>query len=172
MKQNLLKKWLVAQIKPHSHDLAIRNLERQGFETFLPKTKRTIKKENKFIFKDVLVFPGYIFVGVDPLDSGWTKINNTYGVLKLLVFNNKPSQIYNDVILALKNKYEENAYEIINENLKKGDNIKFNSGPFVDLIARIEALDDKNRIWVLLEAVGQYRKVKMKLDGKVDFTKF
>jgi len=164
--------WLIAHIKRNSYHLACRNLVRQDFEIFVPKMKITVKKEKKFIIKDVFVFPGYIFIKINKQNSNWTKINNTYGVLKLLVFNNKPSQIYNDVILALKNKYEENAYQIVNENLKKGDNIKFNSGPFVDLIARIEALDDKNRIWVLLEAVGQYRKVKMKLDGKVDFTKF
>ena len=80
MNQNLIKKWLIVQIKPNSYDLAARNLERQGFKTFLPKMKTTIKKEKKFINKDVLVFPGYMFVGVDLQNSYWAKINSTYGV--------------------------------------------------------------------------------------------
>ena len=83
----------------------------------------------------------------------WNKKNSTYGVSKILALNKKQKEISNDVILVLKNKYEENTYPIIKENLKKGDNIKFISGPFVDLIARIEALDDKNLIWILLEAI-------------------
>ena len=101
--QEFKKKWLVAQIKPNSHDLAVRNLKRQGFETFLPKVRTTIKKENRFINKDVFVFPGYVFIGIDLQNSNWTKINSTYGVSKLISFNNKPSEIPLDLILAIKN---------------------------------------------------------------------
>jgi transcriptional antiterminator RfaH len=170
--QNLVKNWLVVQIKPNSYDLAVRNLERQGFETFLPKMKATIKKENKFINKDVLVFPGYIFVGVDLQNSDWTKINSTYGVLKVLVLNNKPCKISNDVILVLKNNYEANITPIIKESLQKGDFIKFNSGPFVDLIASIENVDETNRISVLLDAMGGKRRLRLQQTGKLKYNKF
>lgn len=171
MNQNFEKKWFIAQIKPHSYDLAVRNLDRQGFETYLPKMKVTIKKENKFINKDKLVFPGYIFVSMGLEKPNWSIINSTYGVSRLLVFNNKPSEISNDIILALKNKYETNSDTLITKNLNRGDNIKFISGPFVDLIARIELIDDKNRIWVLLEAMGKYHKVKIQQFRTMNFTK-
>ena len=171
MKQNFVKKWLIAQIKPNSYDLAIRNLERQGFETFIPKMKATIKKENKFINKNLLVFPGYAFIGIDLQISSWTKINNTYGVLKVLAFNNKPSVISLDLIMALKNKYEDNSNPIINENLKKGDSIKFNSGPFANLIANIETVNAERRIYVLLEVMGGHRKLEINLKEEINFTK-
>ena len=161
MNQNFIKKWLIAQIKPNSYDLAARNLERQGFETFLPKMKITIKKEKKIINKDVFVFPGYMFVGLNPQNFNWAKINSTYGVSKVLVFNKKPSEISYDLIEALKNKYDVNVGTLQNESLEKGDTIKFNSGPFVDLIAKIESLEDTNRISVLLEVVGGCRKIKL-----------
>jgi transcriptional antiterminator RfaH len=171
MNQNFNKKWLVAQIKPKSHDLAFRNLERQGFETFMPKIKVTKKKENKFINKEVFVFPGYVFIGVDLQNSYWTKINSTYGVSKLLTFNNKPSEIPFDLIVALKNRYEDKINPIINENLKKGDIIKFNNGPFVDLVANIESVDAKKRIYVLLEVMGGSRKLEINLKEKINFIK-
>ena len=104
MCKSLDKKWFIAQIKPNSYNLAIRNLERQEFETYLPKMKITIKKEKKFINKDVSVFPGYIFVGVSANGSNWTKINSTLGVSKVLVFNKKPPVIPCDLIVALKKK--------------------------------------------------------------------
>ena len=171
MNKNLVKKWLVVKIKPNSYDMAIRNLERQGFEFFGPKMKITIKKENKFIYKDILVFPGYIFVGVDRQSSTWTKINNTYGVSKVLVSNNKPCEISNDIILALKNRYEDNIKPIVKERLKNGDTIKFINGPLVDLIAKIEAIDDNSRIWVILEAMGEYKKLKIRQTKKMDIIK-
>lgn len=171
MDQNEVRNWLVVQIKPHSYDLAIRNLERQGFETYLPKMKTTIKKEKKFINKYVPVFPGYIFVGVDPLNSKWAKINSTYGVIKVLFFNQKASHISNNIILALKNRYETKINQKSNENLKVGDAIKFNSGPFVDLIARVEALDKQDRIFLILEAMGGNRKLKLQQIERINFFK-
>ena len=171
MSQNLIQKWLIAQIKPNSYDLAIRNLERQGFEVFLPEIETTIKKENRFIYKNVFLFPGYMFVGFDPQKINWIKINHTYGVSKVLVFNNKPSEISYDLILALKKRFELNVDPKLKESLQKGDIIKLDSGPFVDLIARIEKVDEKNRIWVLLEVMGGYRKLKLQQIDKLKYIK-
>ena len=171
MSKIFVKNWLIAQIKPNSYDLAIRNLERQGFETFLPKMKATIKKENRFINKNVFVFPGYMFIGFNLQNFNWTKINSTYGVSKVLVFNKKPSEISYDLIEAFKNRYEANIGPTLKESLQKGDTIKFNSGPFVDLIARIENVDNANRIWVLLEAMGGYHKLKLQQTEKLKYIK-
>ena len=38
--------------------------------------------------------------------------------------------------------------------LQKGDTIKFHMGPFSNLIGKIESVDEKSRIWVLLKAMG------------------
>ena len=171
MNNNYKKKWMIAQIKPNSYDLAVRNLERQGFETFLPKTKMTIKKANKFIHKEVLLFPGYAFVGIDQQNSDWIKINSTYGVLKLLSFNKKPAEVHFDIIVALQNRYGDKFNPVINEKLKKGDSIKFNNGPFTELVAYIERIDEKNRIYVLLELMGGHRKLEINLKEKINFVK-
>lgn len=170
MNYNLVKKWFVVQIKPNSHDLAVRNLERQGFETFLPKMKTTIKKENKFIDKEVLLFLGYAFVGIDRHNANWSKINSTYGVLKLLGSNKKPSEVPVNLITTLKNRYGNNVNPI-NKNLKRGDTIKFYNGPFADLVTKIENVDAHKRIYVLLEVMGGYRKLEINLKEKINFTK-
>lgn len=162
MSEKLIEKWMIAQIKPNSCDLAVRNLERQGFKTFIPKIKTTIKKENRFISKNVSLFPGYVFIGFNPCQLNWIKIKSTYGISKVLVFNKKPSEISYEIILALKHRYEKNIYSTVEEDFQIGDTIKFNSGPFVDIFARIETVDSKNRIWILLEVMGGYRKLSLK----------
>ena len=125
MDQSLNKKWFIAQIKPNSYHSAIQNLERQGFETFLPKMEITQRQKNKFLVKNVYVFPGYMFVYFDPHIITWTKINSTYGVSKILAFNKKPSEISSDLILKLKIRYEINSNSMQKEKLQKGDSIKF-----------------------------------------------
>ena len=162
MNQSLDKRWFIAQIKPNSYHPAIQNLERQGFETFLPKMEITQRKENKFVVKNVYVFPGYMFVCFDPHTISWTKINSTYGVSKILTFSNKPTEISSHLILELKNRYEINSKLTQKEKLQKGDSIKFYAGPFTDLIAKVESVEGKNRIWILLEAMGGYQRLKLK----------
>ena len=161
MNQSLDKKWFVAQIKPNSYQTAIQNLERQGFETFLPKMEITQRQKNRFLVKNVYVFPGYMFVCFDPHIIDWVKINSTYGVSKILAFNKKPSEISSDLILALQFKYEKNSHSKQMEKLQKGDSIKFHSGPFTDLIAKVESADEKNRIWILLEGIGGLQRLKL-----------
>lgn len=161
MNKNLVKKWYVAQIKPNSYNSATQNLERQGFETFLPKMETTKRQKNKFIVKNEYIFPGYIFLRFEPHNLSWTKINSTYGVSKILTFNKKPSEISPDLIHELKKKYQINTNLTQKVNLKKGDSIKFYVGPFADLIAKVESVDKNNRIWVLLEAMGGRHRLKL-----------
>ena len=161
MNKSLDKKWFIAQIKPNSYHSATQNLERQGFETFLPKMEITQRQENKFLVKNVYVFPGYMFVCFDQHTNIWTKINSTYGVSKILAFNKKPSEISSDLILELKNRYEINSNPTQKEKLQKGNSIKFYTGLFADLIAKVESVDEKKRIWILLEAMGGYQRLKL-----------
>ena len=172
MNQSLDKKWFIAQIKPNSYHTAIQNLERQGFETFLPMMEITQRQKNKFVVKNVYVFPGYMFVCFDPHTITWTKINSTYGVSKILTFSNKPAEISSDLILELKNRYEIKSNSMQKEKLQKGDSIKFYTGPFADLIAKVESVDEKNRIWILLEAMGGYQRLKLQNVEKNKYIKF
>jgi transcriptional antiterminator RfaH len=162
MDESLNKKWFIAQIKPNSYNCAIRNLERQGFETFLPTMAKTQRKKDKFIFKNEYVFPGYMFVCFDPRTLSWTRINSTYGVSKILAFNKKPAEISSHLILELKKRYQVSINRTKKVNLKEGDTIKFYEGPFVDLIAKVENVDKNNRIWVLLESMCGKHRVKLK----------
>ena len=172
MKQSLDKKWCIAQIKPNSYRSAIQNLERQGFQTFLPKMEITQRQENKFLVKNVFVFPGYMFVCFDPHSINWTKINSTYGVSKILTFNKKPSEISSDLILELKTRYEINCNPMQKEKLQKGDSLKFYKGPFADLIAKVESVDSNNRIWVLLESSVGFQRLKLQNFEKNKYNKF
>ena len=171
MNQSLDKKWFIAQIKPNSYSSAIRNLEQKGFETFLPKMEITQRQKNKFVVKNVYVFPGYMFVCFDPHIITWTKINNTYGVSKILTFNKKPSEISSDLILEIKIRYEINSNPTQKRKLQKGDSIKFSSGPFTDLIAKVESVEGKNRIWILLEVMGGYQRLKLQNVEKNKYNK-
>ena len=58
-------KWYVAQVKPNGFASAEANLDRQGFETFMPLRRKTVRHARQM--RDVLrpVFPGYLFIKFD-----------------------------------------------------------------------------------------------------------
>lgn len=171
MCQTFVKNWIIVQVKRNATRLAVRNLERQGVETFVPEIEKTIKKNNKFLNKKSCVFPGYIFVGFSHENFNWIKINSTYGVSKILFFNNKPAKIPYDLIVALKKRYEANINPAFNAGLQKGDLIKFDKGPFADLIAEVEKIEENSRIWVLFEVLGGKRKIKIEKAERLKYIK-
>jgi transcriptional antiterminator RfaH len=81
------KEWFILQFKSNSHHLAVKNLNRQGFETFLPLHDTTSRRLSRFISTSKPLFPGYMFIKFDRTESEWHKINSTYGVSRLITFN-------------------------------------------------------------------------------------
>ena len=171
MKKKQIKKWFIIQLKPNAYELASRNLTRQGFEIFLPEISITSTKNNKYVSKKVYLFPGYMFVCFDPNFLKWNLINSTYGVSKILSFNNKPAEISSDLILALKYRYYNNETLSESLHLEKGDRIKMITGPFVNFFAKVESVEGSNRIWVLLENVGVAKKLKLENRLNIDYNK-
>ena len=153
------KEWFVLQFKPNSHYQATKNLNQQGFETFLPLHNSTIRKSSRFISTKKPLFPGYMFITFDRADNDWHKINNTYGVSKLVTFNSKLKPISTIFIDNLMVRYDLSGKLLPIKKLKKGDQVKVLEGPLADFIATVETYETEQRIWILMDLMG--RKVKI-----------
>ena len=85
--------WYIVQFKPNSHKIAVRNLQRQGFETFLPTHEVTWRTVVKFETVIRPLFAGYMFVACEPETAPWQQINSTFGVSRMLSFSEGPKPI-------------------------------------------------------------------------------
>ena len=158
------KKWYVLKYKPKAHLRAMRNLTQQGFETFLPLHSVTSSKGSSFIKKECPLFPGYMFITFDSSNTNWVKINNTYGVSRLITFNSILKSVPNSFINKLANRCDQSGRLITEKNIKIGDKVKFLNGPFADFIASVETLESDQRIWTLMDLMGQETKIEVKLN--------
>ncbi|MCZ8195021.1 transcription termination/antitermination NusG family protein [Brevundimonas sp.] len=73
--------WYLAMIKKGQERLAKENLERQGFEVYLPMHRpsmRTLRDGRLPAPRPFL--PGYLFVSLDLVSAPWRKLLSTYGV--------------------------------------------------------------------------------------------
>ena len=128
------KKWFILQFKPNSHHQATKNLNQQGFETFLPLHDTTTRKLSRFINTSKPLFPGYMFIRFDKEESEWHKINNTYGVSRLITFNSILKSIPTKFIDNLMMRYDLSGKLLPIKKLKKGDQVRVLTGPLQILL--------------------------------------
>ena len=154
------KEWFILQFKANSHHRATKNLNRQGFETFLPLHDITSRKASKFINTSQPLFPGYMFITFDRTETEWHRINNTYGVSRLVTFNSVLKSIPTLFVNNLMKRYDLSGRLLPIKKLKKGDQVKILKGPFADFIATVETYETDQRIWVLMDLMGRKTKLE------------
>ena len=161
----MTKEWFVLQFKPNSHHQAEKNLNRQGFETFLPLHNITFRKASRFESTRKPLFPGYMFISFDRTDGKWSKINNTYGVSRLITFNSALKSIPDNFVDNLMKRYDTSGKLLTMQNLKKGDQVRVSEGPFANFIATIEKYETHQRIWILMDLMNRKTLAKTHSDA-------
>lgn len=151
--------WFLAQFKPNSHNIAERNLVRQGFRTFLPMQEATTRARGKFSTQMRPLFPGYIFVALDMLQGGWRAVNSTYGITRLVSLGKEPTPVPLDLVSQLMLRCDRAGKLLPPKRLKPGDQVMLAKGPFTDFVATIESIAPERRVWVLMEIMGTQTRV-------------
>lgn len=151
--------WFLAQLKPNSYRIAERNLQRQGFTTFLPKHERTKNSGGKFQTSLEPLFPGYIFVAFDTARGGWRSINATFGITRMVSFGAVPAIVPDGLVSQLMQRFDDEGRPRTAKGLQPGDSIRLISGPFADFVTNIEAIDPDQRVWVLIDLLGRPTRV-------------
>ena len=159
-----MKLWYLIQFKLNAHRLAQRNLKRQGFEVFLPMQEITRRKASRFVTQLRPLFPGYMFVGVDSRSAPWRTINSTIGVSRLVSFDGTPKPLPLPLISSLMLRCDTSGTLLPPKTLNVGDTVDVLSGPFANFVATVEKVDAKQRVWLLMEFMGQGARVNVTVD--------
>lgn len=147
--------WYIVQFKPNSHRIALRNLHRQGFKTFLPMHDVTRRTAIKFETVIKPLFAGYMFVACDPKEAPWRQINSTYGISRMLSFAGGPKPIPEALITGLRARCDSIGKIVPLENFEAGQSVEMHSGPFANFIATVDQIASDARVWVLLDFMGK-----------------
>lgn len=151
--------WYLAQFKTNCHQMAKRNLDQQGFRTFLPLQEETRRWRGRFMTEKRPFFPGYIFVSFDIQESSWRAVRSTQGITRLVSFGTKPSQVPTQVVSHLMLRCDHDGLLLPPRILKPGESVSLTKGPFAGFVATIEGAAPDHRIWVLLEIMGAATRV-------------
>ena len=158
--QNNKTTWFLAQLKPNSHNIAQRNLVRQGFETFLPMQDETKRVREKFVTHLRPLFPGYIFIALDMLQGQWRSVNSTAGITRLVSLGAAPTPVPSGLLRALQQRHASDA----DTAFSPGDQVTVTQGPFAHFVATIESIAPDRRVWVLMDLMGAQTRVGVASD--------
>ncbi|MDF3362864.1 transcriptional activator RfaH [Sulfitobacter sp. Ks41] len=148
--------WFVAQLRPNGLAQARVHLRRQRFESFSPERVGTRQHRGCLIQKRQPLFPGYLFVQFDPAAPGWTAINNTRGIARLILQDpRRPRPLPQSLIAGLQARCRPDELVKSADDLEIGEQIRILSGPFADFITQVDQLPDSERVGVLLDLMGR-----------------
>lgn len=150
-------KWFVLQLKPGGLERARTNLVRQGVSSFMPMRQRTARRAGRLMDAMRPLFPGYLFIELGQDAPAWRSINATYGVAKAVCLEpGEPVEVPVWVIVSLKAaSSDEGEYIGDPQPFLPGETVRVAAGPFVDVLARVEAVPERDRIFVLLDMMGR-----------------
>jgi transcriptional antiterminator RfaH len=147
--------WYVVHTQPREERRAERNLRIQRYTVFAPFLRRNARHARQWKTTEVPLFPGYIFVKLDLARDRWLSINGTAGVTALLAVRDRPLPLPEGLVEALIAGQRGRSTGSDDEELHVSESVQLNGDPFAGLVGRIEHVDAKGRVQVLLEIMGR-----------------
>lgn len=156
--------WFLAQLKPNSANIAEKNLKRQGFKSFLPLADETVQRNGKFVTAPRPLFPGYLFVAFDVTRGHWRSVNSTSGITRLVSFGSEPAQVPRGLVSQIMLRCDAEGKLLPPKQLKPGDQVTMDKGPFANFAAEVEKIAPDRRVWVLMDIMGGRARVSVDAD--------
>ena len=134
---DIFNSWIVAKNKPNQFNIALQNLERQGFEVFQPQLREVVRVKNKFREYVKPLFPGYFFIKINTEEKNWCKVRSTRGISNIIAFGNEIPILKCDLVEDLKSQFSLEKKREPNEHFESGMIVELRRGPFSQLWGRI-----------------------------------
>ncbi|MEJ2452275.1 MAG: transcription/translation regulatory transformer protein RfaH [Gammaproteobacteria bacterium] len=148
--------WYVVHTKPRQENVAVENLERQGFTTYCPLTVQAKRLRQRWHKVLEPLFPRYLFVKLNIETDDISPIRSTQGVVGLVRFGREVASIPEIVVDAIRDKEQEMRSE--NNQYpcwQKGDELEILDGPFSGLKGIFLKKESFERVLLLLDILGQ-----------------
>jgi transcriptional antiterminator RfaH len=160
-------RWYVAQTHPHAEVKASWHLERQGFQTYLPRYLKKRRHARRTETVTTPLFPRYLFVAVDMTSQRWLSIRSTIGVTRMVCDGDRPAAVPVSVFEALKRREDASGLIRLDEKPRfvPGDKVCVLDGAFQDCLGLYEGMSNNERVTILLDLLG--RKVRVNLDWDI-----
>ena len=142
--------WHVVHTKPRAEARALENLERQGFEVFLPMITLQKVRRAKLASITEPMFSRYLFLRTTPRMEDLSVVRSTLGVSQLVRFGTVPAKVPHAWVEAMR------VQPAVQETLHKpGDKVLLADGMLKGLEAVYMHTDGEMRAMVLIDLLSK-----------------
>ena len=148
--------WYLIHTKPRQENIALENLQQQGYTCYLPLLNVEKIRRGKLAVVLEALFPRYLFIQLDTALSSqsWTPIRSTKGVNRLVAFGGQPAKV-DEVLVSVLKLTEENQPERLQKMFTEGDKVQLTHGAFAGLEGIYQMADGESRAMVLIEILSK-----------------
>lgn len=141
-----------------------RDLQENIFRVIVPEQKEIEYKNGVKKERIKKMFPGYVLVEMVMSDEAWYIVRNTQGVTGFIGSSGKgakPIPLLPQEVDRILNSMGMSRVDV-SKDLKEGAKVKIISGPFKDMMAKIDSVDLKEqKLTVLVNLFGQETSVEV-----------
>ena len=148
--------WYLVHTKPRQEKCALENLERQGYQCYLPTIPSEKLRQGHLTVLDAPLFPRYLFIrlGQDGDSQSWAPIRSTRGVSRLVRFGVEPAKVADGLIEALRAQEQTSHIKPI-RLFEPGERVRLTEGPFSGIEGIYQMPDGEQRVVVLIELLSK-----------------
>ena len=145
------KKWIAVYTKPRHEKTVEKELQKKGYEVYLPMLKERRKWSDRKKWVEFPMFRSYVFVR--------TKIKNTLfvlqtpGVVKVIKFGDEVAVVRDEIIKAIKLMIEGGYNPEPLNYFIKGDPVEVKDGLLKGLVGEVIRLDKNDRLLIRVDAI-------------------
>ena len=154
--------WYLVHTKPRQEKCALENLQRQGFQCYLPTLPAEKLRQGVLTVADEPLFPRYLFIRLGQGDSApsWAPIRSTKGVSRLVSFGVEPAKVADSLVEALRAQDESVQAEPA-RLFKPGERVCLTEAPFAGIEGIYQMADGERRVIVLIELLSKQVRVRV-----------
>ena len=138
--------WYAIQTRYRSERKVTAQIQRQGFETFLPVIKQIHRWSDRHKAVNTILFPGYTFARLDPRPATYKQIVKTAGVIGVVAFAGAAAPVPVKQIDDLRKLLSQNVPCALHAFLKTGQKVRIRGGCLDGLEGILEQAGQKNLV--------------------------
>lgn len=146
--------WYLVHTKARQEEVARLNLERQGYECYLPQIRIERVRRRKAEIVTEAMFLRYLFIRLSRSEQGksWSPIRSTLGVSHLVYFGAKPAKLDEALVDLLRQREQAIPVETM---FTSGEIVRITEGPFAGIEAIYQTTDAEQRAFILLDILNK-----------------
>lgn len=154
MSENLMRAWYLLHTKPRQEQVALENLQRQGWQCYLPQMRIERIRRGKLHLVTEPMFARYLFIQLESGEKAksWAPIRSTIGVTGLVRFGAQAARVDDALVDAIRSREQAAPAKPM---FTPGDSVTVTQGPFSGIEAIYQSPSADQRALILVQMLGK-----------------